>query len=76
MTDDAVRLLPPHPTCGRSLQVLLPAHQQVPCGRVAAAVSTAVAVVGLLARGGSQGCGGREINYRGQENAAQSGIMG
>lgn len=53
MTDDAVGLLPPHPTCGRGLQALLSSNQQVPCCRVTAAVGTAVVVVRLLAEGSS-----------------------
>lgn len=55
MADDAVALLSPHAAGGRGLQILLPAHQQVPCRRVTAAVGTAMVGVGFLGGdGGNQ----------------------
>lgn len=54
MTDNAVGLFSPHPTCGRGLQVLLSSNQQVPRCWVTAAMGTAVAVVRLLANSSSQ----------------------
>lgn len=52
VADDAVALLPPHAAGGRGLQVLLPAHQQVPSRRVATAVRTPMVGVGFLGGGG------------------------
>lgn len=78
MTDDAVGLFSPHPTRGRGLQVLLPSDQKVPSCRVTAAMGAAVAVVGLLANGGSSQDwrkGKQEINSSEQEVAVQNGFV-
>ena len=58
MADYAVGFSLAETAGGRGLQVLLPAHQEVPGGGVAAALGAAVGVVGFVGHGGSQRCGG------------------